>query len=340
MSVELSLKSIYIEITNKCNLFCKHCYNDSKYNNNTFLSYSTLENIYKSFFEEKPNQIAISGGEPLLHPEILNIFSLALRYKVQTQIVTNGVLLDRYVEDIISNPYLTVQISIDGVGESHNLLRSSHIFDHVNSNIDKLRKKVPLSINTSLNKYNLFEIENIVKYAIDKGAKTIAFSPLNFQGRATQHQDIQVSNHELRNAIDLITKLSTEYQNHINIKPIKINYSSCPFSSLGKADISPRIDVNGNVFLCSMFTNTLFSIGNINQENLFDIINGARCNVVTDFLHSFKNLIDCKSCVLNNECQRGCLAQYLNDLPAYFDDCCKLKKSDFWLFLKNTVIKY
>ena len=338
MSIELSLKSAYVEITDKCNLFCRHCYNDSKYFNSNFLKCSAIKKIYETFSDKKINQISISGGEPLLHPEISKLFSYASNYKIKTQIVTNGVLLNHHIANIINNPYLTIQVSIDGIGKTHNLLRNSEIFEIVDSNLSALNKNIDLSINTTLNKYNLSELESIVQYAIKKGAKIIAFSPLNMQGRSVKNNDIHITHNELKQAIEKISDLSIKYREEINIKPIKINYSQCPFSMLQNADVSPRIDVYGNVFLCSMFTNSMFSLGNIYKSDLLEIINGDRCKTVTDFLYSFKRLIECKSCMLTNICEKGCLAQYLNDLPAYSDDLCKFKKSDFFLFLNKSFI--
>ena len=337
MSIELYLKSAYVEITDKCNLFCKHCYNDSHYKNNNFLNHLAIKNIYEDFLSKKIDQISISGGEPLLHPEISKVFAYAHDYKIKTQIVTNGILLKNHIGNINNNPYLTVQISIDGVGKSHDLLRNSEIFDIVDSNLSLLDKNVDISINTCLNKYNLLELEYIVQYAVSKGAKTIAFSPLNSQGRSAINNNIHISNAELGKATEEISNLSIKYQEYINIKPVKINYSQCPFSLSSNADISPRIDVYGNVFLCSMFINPMFSIGNIYKMNLSEIINGDRCKIITDFLYSFKRFIECKACVLNNTCQKGCLAQYLNALPSYHDDLCNFKKNDFFAFLNKNV---
>ena len=93
------------------------------------MSYLVIKNIYESFLSKKIDQISISGGEPLLHPEISKVFAYAHDYKIKTQIVTNGVLLQKHIESINNNPYLTVQISIDGIGKSHDLLRNSKIFD-------------------------------------------------------------------------------------------------------------------------------------------------------------------------------------------------------------------
>ena len=324
MSTELILKSAYVEVTNKCNLYCKHCYNESQNKHNTFLSMELLENLYKSMRDNKGRRIAISGGEPLLHPNIMGIMRCATEYQIETQIVTNGTLLHKYIDTINKNPYITIQVSVDGIGPTHDLLRGKGIFEAMNFNLSKLASRVKLAIKAT----NISQIESIIQYAIQKGAETVAFSPLCIQGRATENQDLQITGGQLMHVIDTVDRLADKYDKIIDVRKININYSQCPFTMLGKADISPRIDPKGNVYLCSMFTNPLFAVGNINEQELISIINSKRCENMLNFMRTFRDIVNCKQCLANDYCQKGCLAQYLNDLTLYHDNMCGVKKAN------------
>ena len=338
MRNELVLKSGYIEITNKCNLYCKHCYNDSKFQNSTFLSTSIIEKLYRIFFENNINQISISGGEPLLHPDIITILKYSTVYKIKTQLITNGILLDQFCDHINNNPNILVQLSIDGYGQIHDKIRGAGVFEIVNSNLGKLSNRVNLSIKSTINSYNISQIETIVKYAIKKGAQTVAFSPLCNQGRSFNNREIHITGAQLKKAVDTVAELSEIYKDYIEVKKININYSQCPFSLTGSIDVSPRIDPFGNVFLCSMFTNPWFIIGNLKCDDLIAILKSEKCNNLIEFMHAFRNVIDCKQCLLNDLCQKGCLAQYLNNMSHYQDDMCSVKKHDFCGFIKNNSV--
>ena len=197
----LILKSSYVEITNKCNLYCKHCYNDSKFQNRVFLNVGVIENLYKTFSNNNIEQISISGGEPLLHPDILNILRYANDYQVKTQLITNGIFLDKFCDYINNNNYVMAQVSIDGIGNTHDIMRGIGVFETVDSNLNKLSSKVSLSIKSTINSYNISQIESIVEYAIQKGAHTVAFSPLCNQGRSVDNHEVHISSAQLKAAI-------------------------------------------------------------------------------------------------------------------------------------------
>ena len=336
--IELDLKSVYVEITNKCNLHCKHCYNDSKFQNNIFLGTSAIEKLYQTLSENKINPIAISGGEPLLHPNILTILKFSTLFETQTQLITNGVLLNKYCDYINNAPNIMLQLSIDGYGKTHDLLRGNGVFEIVNANLNELNNNVNLSMKCTINSFNISQIETIIQYAIDKGAHTIAFSTLCNQGRSVEFQEIHVSANQLKKTIDNISELSEKYKDYIEVKNMKINYSHCPFCSSGQIDVSPRIDPLGNVYLCSMFTNPMFKIGNIYDDDLISILKSERCINMVSFMRSFRNILDCSNCLLNGLCQKGCLAQYLNNMVQYQDDMCDIKKNDFCRFLNNHIV--
>ena len=334
----LLLKSAYVEITSKCNLFCEHCYNNSNINNTAQLSLEILEKIYQDFSTNQIPSIALSGGEPFMHTNIKDVLFLSERYSLDTQIVTNGVIIDKYVEVIQTNPYLNFQVSIDGVGEVHNTIRGARIFNVLDRNIDVLNECGKYIVaKATINKLNINEYKKIIEYCISKRIPKLSFSILNIQGRAVGNEKISLTNEELRNAIEEIVRFSAEYRNSIEVTPPRITNSLCPFISNDEADVSPRVDTVGNVYLCSMFVNPLFSIGNVKNENITDIVKSDRASAVMEFLNSFNKLIQCKSCYINAICNRGCPAQYLNGMPYYETDTCALKKD---IMLQSVIKEY
>lgn len=93
-NVNLGLHILELEITTRCNLNCKHCYN------RTFVPFDMpIERIIQYFrFAEKYNvwTLVITGGEAVLHPDFDKLVKFLKGRKHKTRLVlhTNGTLLD------------------------------------------------------------------------------------------------------------------------------------------------------------------------------------------------------------------------------------------------------
>ena len=88
----MNIKTVYVEITNRCNLNCATCYNRSGLNRKTSeLSFKQIEHIIQSFLPYGLKRFLLSGGEPTLHSEFEKILDLIDTYpQITFGIVTNG----------------------------------------------------------------------------------------------------------------------------------------------------------------------------------------------------------------------------------------------------------
>ena len=87
------MKRVYLEITNACNLNCSFCTNKK---GTTFMSLDDIDN-YLNQIKEFGNYIYLHVlGEPLLHPNFDQILKLLDEKDFNLQLVTNGILLNKY----------------------------------------------------------------------------------------------------------------------------------------------------------------------------------------------------------------------------------------------------
>ena len=79
----------WLEVTDKCNIYCRGCYRLNR------TGHKTLEQIKEEirFLKEWRNcdNISIAGGEPLIHPDILDVISYIRELKMKPLVLTNGV---------------------------------------------------------------------------------------------------------------------------------------------------------------------------------------------------------------------------------------------------------
>ncbi len=95
---------IYIEITNVCNLSCSFCIGNTR--EPKFMSTDEFTHIIN---EAKPytNHIYLHVlGEPLLHPKLEELLSIAHNYGMTVNITTNGTLLSKTQDILLNSPSL------------------------------------------------------------------------------------------------------------------------------------------------------------------------------------------------------------------------------------------
>jgi len=183
------LKSIYWEITSKCNLNCKHCYNGENLSKDSvFDKEKSLETI-ELLASYGIKDIFITGGEPFLNENLFFILEKCYDRSIYPSILTNGTLINDFASSEFHRTGVkAVQISFDGVNKTHELIRGKDTFDKVEFAIDSLRKhKVPVILKTTINEQNKDDLEEVVKYSNDKGI-TIKFSLAQEIGNTEKNQ--------------------------------------------------------------------------------------------------------------------------------------------------------
>ncbi|HSL42414.1 MAG TPA: radical SAM protein [Anaerolineales bacterium] len=149
-----TLKRVYVEMTNKCNLTCTTCMRniwDVKYGH---MSPTTFESILSAFdgLAEKPELFLGGYGEPLSHPGILEMVEQAKGRGHRVSLITNGILLTEAVSRKLIDLNLDMLwVSLDGASpECYSDVRLGDSLPAVLGNLGQLR----------LLKYQKFGISN------------------------------------------------------------------------------------------------------------------------------------------------------------------------------------
>lgn len=106
-----------IEITEKCNLKCKHCYLEAGICKTSMIDYDRFEKLVDEMVANHVLNVEITGGEIFMHPRVLDILKLCYKKFAMLGILTNGTIMtDEVLELIAENKDRTVvNISIDAV---------------------------------------------------------------------------------------------------------------------------------------------------------------------------------------------------------------------------------
>jgi len=163
------------EVTAACNLSCEYCRaSASSSPDEAELSTEEALAFIDQVAPEKP-MIILSGGEPLLRPDIFDLAGYATVQGVRVSLASNGTLITpETVEKIKRAGIKRVSISLDGPSpETHDITRGSGSFDLATEGIKNLQGEVDFQINMTITKENLDQVRATMDLA--EKLKAVAF---------------------------------------------------------------------------------------------------------------------------------------------------------------------
>jgi radical SAM protein with 4Fe4S-binding SPASM domain len=125
--------------------------------------------ITKQFSENGGLRLLISGGEPLLYPDLQTYIEQTNELKIRRVLLTNGTLINN--ENITGLNVDEIQFSLDGWLRGHERLRGKGTFARTMKGIYAAKKAgIPISISTMIHRGNLSEFERLQEFIVEIGA--------------------------------------------------------------------------------------------------------------------------------------------------------------------------
>jgi MoaA/NifB/PqqE/SkfB family radical SAM enzyme len=91
-----------VELTQRCNLRCRHCYGQNSHPATDALPTTELKHLLGRLADHGVLFLALTGGEPLLHPDFADIYLHAKRRGFLLTVMTNAVLVDAPLADLLA----------------------------------------------------------------------------------------------------------------------------------------------------------------------------------------------------------------------------------------------
>jgi len=164
-SSQTTLQEFWIHLTNRCNMTCSHCLFSSAPNEKDTLCLETITVHVKEAYALGCRLFVISGGEPLVHPDLLALVAFILALNgTEVVILTNGVLLEKvFADKAFAKARVHFQISLDGLPKEHDAIRGRGSFAKLEHNIAWLHNAgYSFSLSVCLHPLNLQSLEEIV----------------------------------------------------------------------------------------------------------------------------------------------------------------------------------
>lgn len=357
-----TIESVTINVTEKCNLRCSHCYQPEKTGGGgSGISGEKMAAFIASLKRHLSGSPAlfILGGEPLAAKEKLDpILAEAVRLGFKTTISTNGTLIDDDLIRLLRSHKFKLQISLDGPDASSNdLLRGKGSFEKTVENIKTLSKHgIRFILCMTCHSRNIDRIEDYYALAKELGASEARVIPLKMIGNAAKNGLKPASTQEIVRVCSSLLKKHEEYRPLSRTDTLSIMLNTCQFSqrrgSCGSGSQAVLLDADGSVYPCLNTRFDFLKLGNIEDEK-FDfskVWNDSKIlNEFRDNIEVRGGSSECRGCAVSNWCLGGCHGETYEmkgsfhskpynceDLKQALIDCFWLISDHPWLMKKET----
>jgi heme d1 biosynthesis radical SAM protein NirJ len=195
-------------LVRRCNLTCKHCYSISA--DIDFPGELSTAEVFEVMDDLRAFRVPVlilSGGEPLLRPDIFAISQRAKAMGFYVGLSTNGTLIGRTnIGRIAAVGYDYVGISIDGIRETHDRFRQkAGAFDASMHGIRLCRDAgIKVGMRFTPTRDNAYELPLLLQVMEQEGVDKFYVSHLNYAGRGNRNRGSDVVHQTTRWVMDLL----------------------------------------------------------------------------------------------------------------------------------------
>ncbi len=206
-------------VNNICNLSCDHCgvsANDLSYDN---LSIIDFANIIPELIKLGTEYVTLSGGEPFLRKDIIEIIELLHYSDFKVGIVTNGSKISKYSKKLLKHGPDSVTVSIDGLRKNHDKIRGKKgSFEKALDSLEIFREvgvKL-INVHTCIYPENLDELDELREIFFNKKIDQWVLRPIFLSGRADGKNQYSLSDNQVKNLL-IYAKNSVELGYDVSI---------------------------------------------------------------------------------------------------------------------------
>ena len=289
--------SINIEITYRCNEYCKFCASHGGNPEQNELTLSEIDSLLDELISLHVTPVTITGGEPLLEKgTVLHMASRLSSAGISPNLLTNGTLIDdKTAQQLKKAKIQHVQISLDGAcAETNDEIRGRRGgFKEAIRGIKALKKEgLNISISTVLTKENFDEMAAIYKLGEELGVP-LSIAPVSPTGRGFNQELLLTP----RQIYELFCYSHRGDDGKISMLPIP--RERC---SIGT---SPVVTPTGDVYPCMLTKYEPLKLGTIRESTLKEIWETSPL-LSELYALNVEKLEPCKTCENKSFCGGGC----------------------------------
>ena len=309
--------SLTVEVTTRCNRDCAYCYNvwkaDPAYPRDELPASAFLALVESALEASGIGHVQVSGGEPLLRSDLVEILEGIQAFGADVSLVTDGGLIDDEMASTLARlgvgPVQPTLLAADR--DLHNDLKGADCFDATVAAIDRLgREGVPVCVAFVCTRLNHTAFRDVVELCFALGVRAVAFNRLCVVGEGGKRRaELAPTRDMIAACLDVAQwaneRLLMNVSAAISLPLCVVDKSRTPNLSFGRCAIQTEspgftLDPVGNLRACSISPTIL---GNLRTEPWHAILSRAE----KDYFREMAVAPDsCRECSLVSHCGGGC----------------------------------
>ena len=278
------LRQLFWECTLRCNLNYRHCGSDCK-------SVASQPDMPKEDFlrvldsvaaHTNPNKVfvVITGGEPLMRPDLEACGREIYKKGFPWGIVTNGLAMtEKRLQSLVGAGMHTITVSLDGLEDEHNFMRGNP--QSFKRAVEAIRiisaeKRIKSDVVTCVNRRSIKNLDAIKELLVSLGVTGWRLFTIFPAGRAAKEDDLQLTAEEHRYLMEYIKR------NRKEEKRITLNYCCEGFMGDYEGDIRDHfyscqagvsvgsVLIDGSIGACASIRAD-YHQGNIYKDDFWDV---------------------------------------------------------------------
>ena len=270
--------AVHVEVIAACQLACSHCF-AGELPRKTTLATHELDRVFRDLAALGSFRLGLTGGEPLLRKDLLDVIDAALAHGLHPCLTTNGLLLDEDLARALGSRELVwLNVSLDGATAATNdRVRGAGTFDAVVERLRRFGKHMRFTLAFTITSDNAGEALACADLARDLGAHTAVFRPVYPVGTARSHPALMPSFAQYTGALAELagqhdaSPIDT-FSPRARVESQAITYSG---PGCGAANLVASISAAGDVNPCS-FLGADFESGNVRDRPFVEIWNAGQ----------------------------------------------------------------
>jgi radical SAM protein with 4Fe4S-binding SPASM domain len=320
-SVEGDDRKALVQITERCNLHCAHCFVSSGNWGEHMRLEDIAEKVLPRLQRARVQRLTLTGGEPFVHPQIMKICALIADRGLPLGICTNATrTTDDQISQLAGLGNVHVNVSLDGFRpQSHGKFRGNVGSFH--TTVATTRKFAEAGVLQGLlsTPNALTDVEEFValcEFAVEVEAEYVLMNPLSSFGRGVKSQGRLAADTDKMRAIYEVTERFREQG--VDLVHIRFPNDDKPLAGCDAGKLI-YVFADGLTAVCpylvfaartpqSPYPDTDFLVGNILDGEVTGALDGYD---LADKLRMGTNS-KCSACSMSSACGKGCPAALIS----------------------------